>query len=248
MSPRLFDTKLACSINLVEHSITGPWPADWNNSFDLVHQRLVLSAYDPPTAKTVLPSLFQLVKPGGWIQLLECDPSAGFGPDEGTQHPATAKLGDLVMSGLPSTSQDAQPARCIKRWLVETGAVDVVETIMDCPVGARATTPKLRDITTRNVLGVVQNLKMARDGELPSQNVFPSTLLILPFFDVLALIETPPLAATPNLNPNPDEPDFDQLHIELSAELTSKGSTQRFHLVYGRRPFGPKRVEVGKNG
>jgi len=52
--------------------IRGPWPTEWNETFDIVHQRLTLVAAGP-AAKDVVHSLAALVKPGGWIQFMEAD-------------------------------------------------------------------------------------------------------------------------------------------------------------------------------
>ncbi|KAF1949861.1 hypothetical protein CC80DRAFT_510211 [Byssothecium circinans] len=45
-------------------------PVDSNNTFDLVHQRLALLGAGP-NPKAVVHRLASLVKPGGWIQLME---------------------------------------------------------------------------------------------------------------------------------------------------------------------------------
>jgi hypothetical protein len=69
------------------------WPQDWNSSFDLVHQRLVLGASGPKT-QDVAKNLAGLVKPGGWIQLEE--PSAK--DDESA--PKTWRLGLRLASDM----------------------------------------------------------------------------------------------------------------------------------------------------
>jgi hypothetical protein len=50
--------------------INQPWPEDWENSFDLVHQRLVLVCAGA-AVQQVVDNLVALVKPGGYIQLIE---------------------------------------------------------------------------------------------------------------------------------------------------------------------------------
>lgn len=52
--------------------INKPWPEDWHNNFDVVHQRLALAGAGP-NAQIALGSIARLVKPGGWIQLIEAD-------------------------------------------------------------------------------------------------------------------------------------------------------------------------------
>lgn len=46
-------------------------PEEWKNNFDLVNQRLVLNHFKPEDIKKVVRQLFNCVKPGGWIQLVE---------------------------------------------------------------------------------------------------------------------------------------------------------------------------------
>lgn len=50
--------------------INKPWPKEWEGSFDLVHQRLALAA-GGSGGEQALQYLAALVKPGGWIQLIE---------------------------------------------------------------------------------------------------------------------------------------------------------------------------------
>ncbi|KAJ5382529.1 hypothetical protein N7517_000440 [Penicillium concentricum] len=52
----------------VQNSV-GPFPDSWAQSFDLVHQRFTLSGI--PNYKECVSALLGLVKPGGWIQLVE---------------------------------------------------------------------------------------------------------------------------------------------------------------------------------
>lgn len=47
-----------------------PWPEEWKGSFDLVHQRLALVGAGPG-GQQVIEKLAALVKPGGWMQLIE---------------------------------------------------------------------------------------------------------------------------------------------------------------------------------
>lgn len=53
--------------------ITEPWPASWAATFDVVHQRFVLGAVRSAQLDDVVARLIGLVKPGGWIQLMESD-------------------------------------------------------------------------------------------------------------------------------------------------------------------------------
>ena len=166
IAPHLYDYTLSPNILFATQSITSPWPASFQNSFDLVHQRLVLAACSPTAAASAIKALFELAKPGsGWIQLLECDHSGGFNDEQKAQWPRTREFGELVMKALECSGQYGQQGKNLRRWIEEAGAVDVVEVRMDVPVGKRADTDELRKITTNNLLSVVGNLKGARKGK-----------------------------------------------------------------------------------
>ncbi|KAI0126667.1 hypothetical protein BJ170DRAFT_684249 [Xylariales sp. AK1849] len=63
-------------------SIREAFPAEWQQSFDLVHQRLVMAAASPATVLSVVDRLVGLLKSGGWLQLVEVDTDClpGNGP------------------------------------------------------------------------------------------------------------------------------------------------------------------------
>lgn len=67
-------------ITLLEQSITRPWPREWTASFDLVHQRMALPAAGTQVVEKTLEAFYDLIKPGGWIQLVEPDHSISKGP------------------------------------------------------------------------------------------------------------------------------------------------------------------------
>lgn len=50
--------------------INKPWPESWNNTFDFVHQTLVLFQAGAKQ-RDAINSLAKLVKPGGYIELME---------------------------------------------------------------------------------------------------------------------------------------------------------------------------------
>lgn len=62
-------------VSFVDQSIRAPFPAAWRGTFDLVHQRLVMAAASPPqtTVASVTAALAGLLRPGGWLQLVELD-------------------------------------------------------------------------------------------------------------------------------------------------------------------------------
>ncbi|KAK8092459.1 uncharacterized protein PG998_014944 [Apiospora kogelbergensis] len=221
------------NIHFVKQSVTEEWPSDWHASFDVVHQKLVLSACEPISAQKVVDSLFSLTKPGGWIQLLECDHSGGFSPEQASRYPATVRFGELVMRCRAATGKSGQYGLSLRSWLREAGARDVVETLLNCPVGALAPTKEMKQSTTENLLSVVRGLKAARGG----MTVPRRTRVLSPTDRPL---DIPGLDLDANY--------FDQLHDNLQHELYTIGSFQRFHLVYGRRSLNAGAALSNGNG
>ncbi|KAG6988944.1 hypothetical protein G7Y79_00067g095590 [Physcia stellaris] len=80
----------------VVHDITQPYPAAFpNRPFDLIHQRLALPGCGPASMKTAVERLVAMLKPGGWIQLIEADPESD--PSAGlTLHTAATGAQDQV--------------------------------------------------------------------------------------------------------------------------------------------------------
>jgi len=156
----LMPSSLPPNMNLVRKSITEPWPAGFHQSFDVVSQRMTLEACDSNTAQAVACALFSLVKPGGWIQLLECDHSGGFTAEQRLCCPRTAELCDLVVSSMNAMGKSNQHCRDLKGYLRAAGAIDIVKTIMVLPVGAsKALTTELQASTTQDLLSVVDDLR-----------------------------------------------------------------------------------------
>lgn len=63
-------------------SIKETFPSEWNEKFDLVHQRFVMPGASPETVPSVVERLAKTLKPGGWLQLVEMDvdPTPSNGP------------------------------------------------------------------------------------------------------------------------------------------------------------------------
>ncbi|EJD00021.1 S-adenosyl-L-methionine-dependent methyltransferase [Fomitiporia mediterranea MF3/22] len=70
ISTAMFPKDLPSNVNLMEMSSTS-LPAEWSNSFTLVSQRLLMSAFTASLWRTALAELIRVLKPGGTIQLME---------------------------------------------------------------------------------------------------------------------------------------------------------------------------------
>lgn len=157
---------LSPNINLISQSISEPWPCKFEAYFDCVNLRTGLGCLSVNAAGKAVSALFSLVKPGGWIQLLECDYSRGSSQQDESRYPATSKLWRLVNRHRDSIGLFNQHALHLKGYLQAAGAIDVVEIAMDLPIGASAAlTPTLQASTTQKVLSVVSDLKTQMKGK-----------------------------------------------------------------------------------
>ncbi|KAK2729265.1 methyltransferase [Colletotrichum kahawae] len=83
INPTLYPKSLPPHIEFFNQSILESFPAKWHGTFDIVHQRLVMAAVAPPatTIASVVAELGGLLRPGGWLQLVEldndCTPESG---------------------------------------------------------------------------------------------------------------------------------------------------------------------------
>ncbi|KAF9078492.1 hypothetical protein BDP27DRAFT_1206939, partial [Rhodocollybia butyracea] len=72
-SQRLFPTQHPQNISFAVHTVTN-LPESWSNKFKLANQRLLSAALTREQWGIALSELYRVLKPGGWIQLLESDP------------------------------------------------------------------------------------------------------------------------------------------------------------------------------
>jgi hypothetical protein len=107
-----------------------PWPQEWKSHFNLVHQRLALSAAGPK-GKEVVSSLAELVKPGGWI-VLE-DPTALVKHEAG---PAWAKAFTVMQDLMAVMGSRAGVIDEVPEWLREIGFTNVQEKVFMTKYGA----------------------------------------------------------------------------------------------------------------
>ncbi|KAH6657450.1 S-adenosyl-L-methionine-dependent methyltransferase [Truncatella angustata] len=126
-------------------SITEPWPDEWHGSFDLVQQRLVLGACGKYPFATAIKSLADLVKPGGWVQLIEPDQTCGV--EDG---PAMRDFITLVTWVFEQMGGHTRYAYDVKHWLEDAGIVDVEERSVPLFLGAKILDEDLAKRTARS--------------------------------------------------------------------------------------------------
>ncbi|KAF9058992.1 hypothetical protein BDP27DRAFT_1503095, partial [Rhodocollybia butyracea] len=77
ISQRLFPTQHPQNVTFAVHTVTN-LPESWSNRFKLVNQRLLCGALTSEQWGAALSELFRVLKPGGWIQLLETGPETAI--------------------------------------------------------------------------------------------------------------------------------------------------------------------------
>ncbi|KXX77990.1 Demethylmenaquinone methyltransferase [Madurella mycetomatis] len=130
-------------LHLVNQSMQRPFPADWELSFDLVHMRFGLAAAVEWGPRKVVSHLVSLVKPGGWIQLVETDWTdvSGCGPVLAEAFKLFSELFDKMGTG-------ADYGRRMHEWLAEDGLETVITKPFSIRLGARNPNQGLQGVTT----------------------------------------------------------------------------------------------------
>ncbi|RWA09821.1 hypothetical protein EKO27_g5297 [Xylaria grammica] len=171
--------------NLFFHvqSITRPWPDNWHGTFDYVHQRLTLPGAGPVPIATCVSNLARLVKPGGWVELMEADftGSSSNGPAAKLFEKLMAKFLDTIGVGftyartLPSLLENAGLENVQhKSFVIEYGAACPDEALgakgishlLSTSVGMLAF---LKGLPGKDVDGEISRLPETLDEELKSR-------------------------------------------------------------------------------
>ncbi|KAF4997656.1 hypothetical protein FGRMN_3688 [Fusarium graminum] len=131
-------------VKLFVQSSTGPFPDDWIQSFDLVHQRLTLAGLGNQSRHCV-DQLMSLVKPGGWVQLVELDDSS-----HEPNGPAVKTLGALVARLAEGMGADLKYRRGgMEQWVRDNGFIRVGSILAPVCMGAECPDPSMREQTTK---------------------------------------------------------------------------------------------------
>lgn len=155
-------TKAPTPIHLEIQSITSPWPKEWHGTFDLVQQRLVLGACGSFPFGEAIKNLAGLLKPGGWIQLIEPDQTCGV-----ADGPAMCQFIELVTWVIEAMGGHTRYASSIKQWLRDAGVVDVEERSIPLFLGALNPDRDLAERTARSTADAMIPLIRYAEGDVP---------------------------------------------------------------------------------
>ena len=151
----LYPNKPPANMHFQDQSIHDAFPTEWQSSFDLVHQRLVMAAAPPMTMQSVIEKLSALIKPGGWLQLVEIDTDAVQGNGPALQTFLGSAQAMSAASGLgPNLAKDVASA------LRSAGLEHVEEKSVTVLHGAANQDETLRFKSTNSLCDAVPPLMM----------------------------------------------------------------------------------------
>lgn len=132
--------------DLRAHDIREPFPREWkwSNTFDCVHQRWLIWGLASAEWPAVVHNLVELVKPGGYVQLVEAE---WILPEVSDQQPEQKKLNLVQSWSTESFGMDIHIWNKLAPLLRAEGCEDIVEESFDLGYGATATRPEDRDVS-----------------------------------------------------------------------------------------------------
>jgi hypothetical protein len=133
----MFPKNVPEGLKLQVQDILNAWPSEWLNSFDYVHQRLGLAGIGKHPIPGVIARECELLKPGGWIELVELDIS------EQNACPAVEKLYSVIRGMFEMMGCGWKFCSTLKAALEEAGLENVVDQLVEVQLGASARTPEL---------------------------------------------------------------------------------------------------------
>jgi len=184
LNPKFLPLSHPSDFQFYTHNFGEAWPEAEHSTFDLVHQRLSLPGAAPYPLSQAVRNLFKLVKPGGWIQLVEAEQIA---PDSG---PVFLEFLDLVRDVFVATGAGWNYAQQMKGWLEAEGAVDIGEKYVDMALGATNKDISLIEKGASSTAGAMRGLVMHARAMKLKTNLTEEQLDTLPDRLYSELLET----------------------------------------------------------
>ena len=158
--------RLPDNIKLYRQNILEDWPKEWEGTFDFVHQRACMT--NAPTYEQgvkVMERLIKLLKPGGWIQIV--DGSMPGEPIEENDAPML-KIFKTIGAFLKGAGMDISDTKNIFEMLEAAGGLkamgrrDVVAIL-----GNGAPSKELENIGYEEITGLVVSVRDIKTSSLP---------------------------------------------------------------------------------
>jgi SAM-dependent methyltransferase len=135
----------ASGITLYDHNITKPFPDAWKNSFDIIHQRLLVWGLQTAAWPIAVKNYVDILKPGGVLHLVEAEfVSKTPVPDN---LPQLQKQAALQVWATESFGMDIDIAYKMEALLSEAGLKDVQKMTFDYGFGALAVDPAQKNVS-----------------------------------------------------------------------------------------------------
>lgn len=139
-------------------SIKDPWPPSMQESFDLVHQRFVLAGAAPGPLKPLLANMIGLLKPGGWLQLVEID------TDPIPETPPEMEHFMGMMRALFAGIGLGNFANQLSAWMKELGLRDVHEKVVHSAHGETIGDKSLKEKSMASLCSAVTPVTQVLQG------------------------------------------------------------------------------------
>ncbi|KAF9075063.1 S-adenosyl-L-methionine-dependent methyltransferase [Rhodocollybia butyracea] len=129
ISERLFPTQHPRNVTFAVHTVTC-LPESWSNRFKLVNQRLLFGALTSEQWGMALSELYRVLKPGGWIQLLESTPDA---PSSSSLGPTMKRYTDALAAAFVNKGLPLDLNETLDQRLKDAGFVSVQKRMCALP-------------------------------------------------------------------------------------------------------------------
>ncbi|KAF2649968.1 methyltransferase GliN [Lophiostoma macrostomum CBS 122681] len=145
------------SVSFRIQSVLEEWSKEDHDAYDLVHQRYCLAMFSPEKGEAIVSRLLELVKPGGYLQLVDANL---LGYDGGDAHPGMTRMMEYMQRGFTEANMNPAPGPNLAAWVTAAGAMDVREEVLSFPMGRLATTEDDQQNTTGNLCAMIDNFAM----------------------------------------------------------------------------------------
>ncbi|CAG8647555.1 20289_t:CDS:2 [Gigaspora margarita] len=135
------------NFTFVKANVLDGLPFD-DNTFDYVFQRYMFGGYPQEKWPFVISEILRVLKPGGYVELLEPSMMSDIGP-------ATQRIVNGQIAAMGHRGTDPDTSKKLKGYLEKQGMVEnIIEEVKACYHGERATSPGISKAAVNNTVGI----------------------------------------------------------------------------------------------
>lgn len=142
------ETQKASGISLHSYNITTPFPPSWTNTFDIVHQRLLVWGLRTADWPTVIKNYIDTLKPGGYLHLVEIEFISKTDPHPDSR-PQLQKQAALQKWSTATFGMDIDIAYRLPDLMKDAGLEGVETLQFDHGYGALARDPDQKEVSAQ---------------------------------------------------------------------------------------------------